>query len=341
MQKDSILPPIPLSVFNSEDSICYYFELQNNDFKKSLTHKSANLKNDNSRMVFVGMYAFKGLVAEWISKHIGGSGTQLQQYFGNITCNNYLSQLFEQWKLHKYIRYNIDINLDSLKHIFTLGLLGCIFEHSPSEKIERLILDFFIFPNDHLLPKTVYQKDIWQQFKFLCEQHEIPYPNITHEVEDGLQCFTVKVEGFEPVKCCSVSYRYAKKKAIKQAYTALLKHVETELLEDEAHIAFQDTVYTKRKKKKERIKASQVEEWEQKRDQRKEANIIKREERKRLKKQEDSHRRSQKQQIKEKKQKKKGANTIYREYSAEEIATMNPAKRRRLEDLGIIEPRKK
>lgn len=93
-------------------------------------------------MVFVGMYAFKGLVAEWISKHIGGSGTQLQQYFGNITCNNYLSQLFEQWKLHKYIRYNIDINLDSLKHIFTLGLLGCIFRHSPSEKIERLILDF-------------------------------------------------------------------------------------------------------------------------------------------------------------------------------------------------------
>ncbi|MGB4415059.1 MAG: hypothetical protein WBI53_09275 [Paludibacter sp.] len=33
---------------------------------------------------------------------------------------------------------------------------------------------------------------------------------------------------------------------------------------------------------------------------------------------------------------KKGKNTIYRKYSAEEITAMNRAKRRRLEDLGIL-----
>jgi len=44
--------------------------------------------------------------------------------------------------------------------------------------------------------------------------------------------------------------------------------------------------------------------------------------------------------LKAKKESRKGKNTIYREYSAEEIAAMNPAKRRRLEDLGILAKQK-
>jgi len=50
----------------------------------------------------------------------------------------------------------------------------------------------------------------------------------------------------------------------------------------------------------------------------------------------DKQRRNTKEEAKIKNKAVKGQNAIYREYSADEIATMNPAKRRRLEDLEIL-----
>ena len=50
----------------------------------------------------------------------------------------------------------------------------------------------------------------------------------------------------------------------------------------------------------------------------------------------DKNRRKVKEEARIKKQSRKGKNTRYRDYSADEIAQMNPAKRRRLEDLGIL-----
>ena len=50
----------------------------------------------------------------------------------------------------------------------------------------------------------------------------------------------------------------------------------------------------------------------------------------------DRKRRKIKEEVKLKKQSRKGKDTIYREYTTNEIAAMNPAKRRRLEDLGIL-----
>jgi len=50
---------------------------------------------------------------------------------------------------------------------------------------------------------------------------------------------------------------------------------------------------------------------------------------------EDQKRRVKKQELKEKKS-RKGADTIYRSYTAEEIAGMSASKRRNLQDKGII-----
>ncbi|OQA01430.1 MAG: hypothetical protein BWY70_00383 [Bacteroidetes bacterium ADurb.Bin408] len=69
-------------------------------------------------------------------------------------------------------------------------------------------------------------------------------------------------------------------------------------------------------------------------------SLIKKQKRKAEKEKQDMARRKAKAEAKLKKESRKGKNTIYREYSAEEIATMNPAKRRRLEDLGIIAKQK-
>ncbi|WP_172920020.1 hypothetical protein [Capnocytophaga canis] len=63
---------------------------------------------------------------------------------------------------------------------------------------------------------------------------------------------------------------------------------------------------------------------------------IRREERKKLARLLDQKRRQTKQQEKERKTSRKGRNTIYREYTREEIAAMSNSKRRNLQDRGII-----
>lgn len=67
---------------------------------------------------------------------------------------------------------------------------------------------------------------------------------------------------------------------------------------------------------------------------------IKKEKRKAEKEKIDELRRNTKASVKKTKEKKKGRNTIYRDYMEEEIAAMNPAKRRRLEDWGILSKKK-
>ena len=79
-----------------------------------------------------------------------------------------------------------------------------------------------------------------------------------------------------------------------------------------------------------------LQQWEKKQIEKK----SKKEQKTSIKKQEaierDKNRRKVKEEARIKKQSRKGKNTIYRDYSADEIAQMNPAKRRRLEDLGIL-----
>lgn len=62
---------------------------------------------------------------------------------------------------------------------------------------------------------------------------------------------------------------------------------------------------------------------------------LRREEKKKQAQEEDKKRRLAKEKAKEKTS-RKGANTIYRDYTAEEIATMSASKRRNLQDKGII-----
>jgi hypothetical protein len=61
------------------------YEIQSDakDLIPVLTHNSFSEKN-NSRYVFLGQFAFKGVVATWVFENIAGPGRELQHYLGNL-----------------------------------------------------------------------------------------------------------------------------------------------------------------------------------------------------------------------------------------------------------------
>jgi hypothetical protein len=68
--------------------------------KKALTHKSFCKEGDeqksNCRYIFLGMYGFKGKVAELVFNFVTGSGKPLQHYLGNIFKDDILLKIFDR-----------------------------------------------------------------------------------------------------------------------------------------------------------------------------------------------------------------------------------------------------
>jgi dsRNA-specific ribonuclease len=106
------------------------------ELKRALTHKSF-YKNENgkhnSRYVFCGMYAFKGLVAEIPYTWFPLEGTQLQHTLGNLFKPEILDWIFVYYDLDKLIRYGLEFDANKQRHIFVFGLLGYLYVHAPEE----------------------------------------------------------------------------------------------------------------------------------------------------------------------------------------------------------------
>ena len=323
--------------FLDESSICRHFELTKTDFRLAMTHNTAPNKNNGSRYVFLGQYGFRGELSKWIIEHIGGTGTELQHYLGNIFSQSRLDNLFDEWGLKRFIIYGEKCQPEKQKHIFVFSLLGCIMQNSPPPIMEQFMLDYFIYPNDHLLPKTHFPKDDWQKLIFLCKQNGFEKPSLQYELTvEKKHRFTISLTDGEIIKCESVSYRYAKKKTIKKTFDYISLILEERLKKDPVHLQTEELMSKENEELKLQKKAELLQQWEKKQIEKK----SKKEQKTSIKKQtaieRDKNRRKVKEEAKIKKQSRKGKNTIYRDYSADEIAQMNPAKRRRLEDLGIL-----
>lgn len=311
----------------------YQISIDKNESLLLLTHRSFSEKN-HSRYVFLGQFAFKGEVSKWIAKNVSGTGTQLQHYLGNLVTNKRLDWYFDRWQI-KGIRMHESIEINAQKHIFVLAILGYICEKATPEILQEIIVNEFIKPSDHLLPNTHKFKNTWDQLIFLCKQQFDCKPKQEHFMDEN-KVHHIKIVVQENVfEASSISYKYAKKKAIALSYKAVTEIVEQHLKNDPF---YQERLQMIKQEEEQKVlfEKSEKQRIHLERIERHQAKMSVRKTQLKLKAQEqDKLRRQKKQELKEKKS-RKGANTIYREYTIEEIKAMSPSKRRNLQDKGII-----
>ena len=133
----------------------------------------------------------------------------------------------------------------------------------------------------------------------------------------------------------SVGYKYAKKKAISTSLRLVAEQLEEKLKKDDVYMANEKALQEKKAKEileakteKQRQHISRNEDHAKRM---REKQILAKQ-----KAQEEDKKRREAKQIAKEKSSKKGKNTIYREYTTEEISAMSSAKRRNLQDRGIL-----
>lgn len=308
--------------------------------KSALTHSSyINSKNskgkDNSRYVFLGMFAFKGKVAHWlVQNHVLGSGTELQQFYGNITGNSYMNILFEKWNLISKVRASNDFEIEKHRHIFVFGLLGYIIETMKPQELDNFIFSEFFTPNQFKLPKSHGpKKDKWSLISYFCKLKYHKAPKIlTRDDENGITYAEIVLPE-HTFTTTSKSYKYARKKVIHKALQFLLDERQNKLMEDPLFQTMQKLKEEENQLKAQQDRDHRILEWKTKQEIKKQIktqkNILK-QEKANIK---DLKRKTNKAKIKSTKSAKK-------EFTAEDIHKMSSSKRRILEDKGIIPKRK-
>jgi hypothetical protein len=312
----------------------YNIAFTDSDLKLVLTHSSFAEKN-NSRYVFLGQSAFRGAAGEWIFRCIPGTGMQLQQFWGNCFKQHFLETFFDKLNLN-IRRINPEIKPETQKHIFVFALLGYIFEKADAADLQRFIFQQIIMPNDRLLPAKYKFRNSWDMLIVLCRQHYGCRPKIEITVDDSkIQRVVITKNGEMIASHHSVSYTYARKKAIEKALKFIADDLEEKLVNSPRHRQVEELSLQNRQDTEQQLKEEKLQKHLKRNAEQQERMTAHREKKKREAQEADRKRRTQKQEVKEKKS-KKGANTIYREYTREEIAAMSSAKRRNLQDKGII-----
>jgi len=195
----------------------------NNDLRQALTHNSfyedKNNAQDNSRLIFAGMFIFKGQSAEILMKYLPGKGTQLQHILGNLFKNEYLNSLFDNWKLFKHIRASENFNIKAHKHIFVYAVLGCISSADEATRRRFMFKWFLNEQNKHILQHHVKNEDMLFQADFFAKDIYKEHIKISVEQQEnaGFKAQIMLKDGFLISEAESKSYRYARKKALKSA----------------------------------------------------------------------------------------------------------------------------
>lgn len=205
----------------------FQISFEKHHLERALTHNSFS-ENNNSRYVFLGMFAFKGLVANWIFNHVAGTGTQLQHYLGNIFKQAFLETFFDK-HIKNISRIDPKVAIDTQKHIFAYAFFGFVYDNATDEQLQEFIFQQIIKVNDHHLPSNYKHKNYWDQLLFLCKQQLESKPKLLlTENSDKTQVVTINLNGETIGQHSSISFKYAKKKAIKVALDFVLKNIELE-----------------------------------------------------------------------------------------------------------------
>ncbi len=246
MQKTTILTKLFKSIdFKTEPKL--------SDFEKCFAHINQyehlpqNNNVGNSRYVFLGQYAFKGLVAHVVFKYIGGNGKQLQHYLGNVFSNEKLSEIFDKLELDHLITYKAGFDYKGQKHIFAAAFFGFLYENATDEYCTSFINKYFILRSDNFLPKTqsiniiqILQAKAEQVIK---EKIKLVYTQKGEKENSLFGCSIYTKTDTLIAQHESKSATYAKKKAIKLALNYLLtieresptfKAMEARLLAEES-----------------------------------------------------------------------------------------------------------
>lgn len=274
--------------------LCYMLSTNSTDLvrrlKQVLTHSSYKKKwklktEDCSRYTFLGMYAFKGLVAEHLENYKVGTGQQLQHTLGNIFSKNRFEKLFDQWVLKRYVRVAPEFDLENHKHIFVYALLGYLYSCVETDKLIPFMNKYLIDSAD-LNQHNDLKYNRKAQLDFLCMQIYQQKPKVVPLKENGHYVVSVLVEEGEKVaQQISKSLHYAKKKAIEKAIKKIVIENEDRLIENQNYI----TILESRKELKRLNRKSQIQQeheaWLKKQYDKKEARrlaILKRKEEKQL-----------------------------------------------------------
>ena len=223
------------------------------------------------------------------------------------------------------------------KHIFVFGLLGFIQQYSPDDVKQAFVSRNFILPNKHIFSTVTHNNDFQAQCNVLARilYQEPKFVDIERN-KNGLWKTTVSIKDSVLASETSVSHRYSRQKTLKKALKTLADDMYfidttrpefdatqnrlTQIRDDKMHAQREYKLRLRAEKEERKLTESRIKKEKLKAD----------------KEKLDVLRRNTKASVKKEKESKKGRNTIYRAYSEEKIAAINPAKRRRLEDLGIL-----
>ncbi|HPS13090.1 MAG TPA: hypothetical protein PLB87_07425 [Prolixibacteraceae bacterium] len=199
---------------------------KHNELKKALTHKSFFKEEDseqsNSRYVFVGMFGFKGKVADTLFNYMPGTGTQLQHYLGNLFKDEILLKIYDAYYLGELCRYGNDFNIAKQKHIVVYGFLGFVCKWLSPEKLDQFITRNFLAGTNHLMPTQFRNCDLQSQCNYFSRIRHQKNVSVTTQRIDEFLFRTAITAGNELIhEAESKSYRYSRKKALKQALLIL------------------------------------------------------------------------------------------------------------------------
>ncbi len=306
--------------------------------KKALTHSSFYTdieKCISDKYIFLGMYAFKGKLAEVICKYVPLTGTQLQHYLGNLFTNKQLEKIFTHYRLDRIVRYGKHFDVANKHHIFVYALLGFMNEFAEVNQLNRFIYRHFLQNSDHLRPNQskTNNKNLYSKLLFLIDMYYHQMPQIAtwnknktfyYKVVVGTE-WTIEEQGSSP--------KIAQQKCIKKA----LQQITNELnLEWQQNPISQD-LEQKRKKteaeKKAREKAKKLKQYKEKQQKRSQEIADRKSERKKEAMERDEKRRKAKILAK----KRKELLLEQQKKQKEALNTMSVAKRRHLQDKGLLE----
>lgn len=212
---------------NNFETFIKHIGIDKNLLQLALTHFSfyedKNEINGNGRLIFAGMFIFRGQLADILLLYTPGSGTQLQHLLGNLFCSEYLNRLFDIWNLKPKIRASAKFDILAHKHIFVYAIFGCV-ANLDTENRNRFIKKYFLnSENEHLFNHHRKNLDVKHQANMLSKAIVgKSLITIMSKTEEGLHCAEIFIKNDCLIsKAISKSYRYARKKAIKMAIQVL------------------------------------------------------------------------------------------------------------------------
>ena len=194
--------------------------------REVLTHSSFYDKPDkgNSRYVFEGMFAFRGLVADVLFHYYAGEGTQLQHILGNLFRQERLERLFDEWRLRQFARAGDKFDIGTHKHIFVYAIFGYV--STLDENTRNWFISKYIVNSKeaaHLLSHRKRNRNLLAQADDIVRQTDGRRLTLEMEVtDDGLhRAKAVLSDGMVLCEAVSKSWRYARTKVTKQAFEML------------------------------------------------------------------------------------------------------------------------